>query len=80
MKKLIIESVIYTNSGFRVINPLDNLDENKLSEMEKLTNNYYDLVSKSSVSYNENLHRFHDLDLENQESLDIDLTTLLKIS
>jgi hypothetical protein len=48
--------------------------------MEKLTNDYYEIVSKSSVKDTEALLRFGDFELENQETLDIDLTELLRIS
>ncbi len=48
--------------------------------MEKLTNDYYSLVAKSSVKDTESLLRFGDFELENQETLDIDLSELLRIS
>jgi hypothetical protein len=52
--------------------------------MEKITNEYYNLARKTSTFNSDNLFKFNDIDLENlyneNGSLDIDLTALLKIA
>jgi len=51
--------------------------------MEKITHEYYNLAKNTATVNSDNLLKFNDLDLENlyneNGSLDIDLTALLKI-
>jgi hypothetical protein len=63
-----------------VINPLENLDESKIAQMENLVQGFYDLVKTAPVSHNEKVLSFiNDFDIEPvlSEEREVDLMALL---
>jgi hypothetical protein len=68
-----------------VINPLENLDESKIIEMENFVGQFYDLVKSSQVNNIPKLNQFvNEIDIENilseHESLNVDLKQLLGLN
>lgn len=68
-----------------VINPLENLDESKIIDMENFVGQFYDLVKSSSVNNIPKLNHFvNEIDIENilseHESLNVDLHQLLGLN
>jgi hypothetical protein len=61
------------------MNPLETIEPGKLSEMESLVDNYYQLVKESETSASQDLMKFQDYELENNDT-NIDLKALLNIS
>ncbi len=68
-----------------MINPLENLDEAKVLDMENFVGQFYDLAKVTPVTYTPKLNSFvSDFDIESvlaeNESADIDLKKLLGLS
>ena len=73
----------FTFLDLKVINPLENLDEKSIYDMENLVQNYYELVKTSNIRESDKLLQFHEFDMQNylneNGSLDIDLKKKLKL-
>lgn len=65
----------------KVINPLENIDSEKISKIEQTINEYYCLSNKIEISKQKNLDLFQEYDIEKaiDEGLEINLMKLLDI-
>jgi hypothetical protein len=72
---------MYIIPGIKVINPIDNYEESKILEMERVVSEYYDIVKDSGIKDQEKVSSFNDFDLESflneTKSLNINLKSHL---
>lgn len=68
--------------ALKIINPIENNEEEKMSALESIVEDYYKLVRKSKMEDSNKLNQFSDIDLEQllaEKEGDVDLNALLDI-